>query len=502
IVVVMNLCASPRKNSLMDQNAVPPFIKGRRDDWKHEVHKSQCNVNLQFMYGDRFIPKRFNAEHINYNLKYLGTNLEKDILMTDQMLVCSYWRQNSFVRAINETFGVCNSRLLQFSNLQSHLSELSRSRSQDLDWSCTPRPRPMAYPNTTHEMPELCSSVDHNLMDWSLNGHMAVSFGQDVIIWHNQDETTMVFSVKRPRSLKYSPNGRYLAMGCTDSQHPVLELWKLQTVREFLVADGKYFQKSVGAICAIEWSQDSEKIVCGTSSGLLVVLQMPKLRTLHKLHKHNVEITCIRYSPHGQYLASADIQGQIYIYHSRQFKVLTRLRSKSSSVIFDWHPWSGVELAVCKYTHKTHFYLNKLDTTFLAEKSPPSIYIFNVPRREIVAFYQRADKKILINSINFSKITGELLVNVYRYDDQGCLNCEILVLSSFNRVVDIMGYKEGGMIFLMWSPDGTKIATAGLDESLSIWNFLHSNKNQDAKTKNRDRQMEQRSCLDLYRLLK
>ncbi|XP_060645071.1 protein cortex [Drosophila nasuta] len=478
----MNLCASPRKNSLMDQNAVPSFNKGRRDDWKHEVNKSQCNVNLKLTYGDRFIPKRFNAEDINYTLKYLETNKEKDILMADEMLVCSYWRQNSFVRAINETFGVRNSRLLQFSNLQSHLSDISRRTNQDCDWPCTPRPRPMAYPNTTHEMPR-CSLIDHNLMDWSINGHMAVSLGQDVIIWHNQGETTMVFSVKRPRSLKYSPNGRYLAMGCTDSQHPVLELWKLKTAKEFLVADGKYFQKSDGSICAIEWSQDSQKIVCGTGSGLLVVLQMPTLRTLYKLRKHTDKISSIRYSPNGQYLATADVQGLIYIFHSRQYKVLIRLRSKSSSIIFDWHPWSGVELAI-------------------SEKSPPSIYIFNVPRREIVAFYQRADKKIMINSINFSKITGELLVNVYRYDDQGCLSCEILVLSSFNRVVDIMGYKEGGMVFMMWSPDGTKIATAGLDESLSIWNFLHSNKVHDTKAKNRVHAMERRNSLELYRLFK
>lgn len=64
-------------------------------------------------------------------------------------------------------------------------------------------------------------------MDWSITDQMAVSFGQDVIVWHNRDETTMVFSVKNPRALRYSKNGKYLAIGCTDHGFPGMYIYSL-----------------------------------------------------------------------------------------------------------------------------------------------------------------------------------------------------------------------------------------------------------------------------------
>ncbi|XP_034474803.1 protein cortex isoform X2 [Drosophila innubila] len=323
----------------------------------------------------------------------------------------------------------------------------------------------------------------HNLMDWSISGQMAVSFGQDVIVFHNELETTMVYSVTHPGALKYSPNGRYLALGCRDFNYPILELWKLQPGQEFLVINGKYLQKWIKSVRCIEWSNDSEKIVCGTECGLILVLSVCSLRTLHRIRNHKHKIQCIRYSPNGQYLATADVKGEICIFHSKQYQLFMGFCFKTGDIAFDWHPWSNVELAV-------------------SEKSPASIYIFHVPRREIVAFYRRTNKKVLINSINYSKITGELLVNVYRYDNNGCPCCEILVLSSLNRVVDILGHQEGNLFFMMWSPDGSKLAGAGLDESFSIWNFYPKDKIDAKANKKKSCDVKQRSSLELYTLFK
>lgn len=142
---------------------------------------------------------------------------------------------------MNDTFGIRNAHLLKFNRMQPHLANLSRHNNLDGDWPCKPRSRPMAFPKATHDMPELsCTSFgkdyytirernshassDHisdlNLMDWSITDQMAVSFGQDIIVWHNRDETTMVFSVKNPAALKYSKDGKYLAIGCMDHGFP------------------------------------------------------------------------------------------------------------------------------------------------------------------------------------------------------------------------------------------------------------------------------------------
>ena len=42
---------------------------------------------------------------------------------------------------------------------------------------------------------------------------------------------------------------------------------------------------------------------------------------------------------------------------------------------------------------------------------------------------------------------------------------------------------EGGAQFLVWSPDGNKLATAGNDETLSIWNFITSFKKKSSDNK-------------------
>lgn len=69
-------------------------------------------------------------------------------------------------------------------------------------------------------MPGICSPVDYNMMDWSSGGMVAMSSGQDVMLWRNLDESTMVFSVESPTSLKYSPDGKHLAIGCMDRNYP------------------------------------------------------------------------------------------------------------------------------------------------------------------------------------------------------------------------------------------------------------------------------------------
>ncbi|KAH8411925.1 hypothetical protein KR222_002516, partial [Zaprionus bogoriensis] len=431
--------------------------------------------------GDRFIPLRYRPENIELNANYIHENEDMDLLQADLTQQSSYWRQNSFVREMNNTFGIRSARLLQFNQMQSHLAGRFNP---DKDWPCMPRPRPMAFPNATHEMPELCTSFDLNLMDWSITGQMAVSFGEDVIIWHNRDETTMVFSVKHPRALKYSPDGKFLAIGCMDSGFPVLELWKLQHAKDFLVSDGKYFRRSVQSVCCIAWSNDSREIVCGMENGLLMVLGMPSVCKLHRIQKHKNKITCIRFSANDLYMASADMKGNVIVFSLMQYRVMHRLLAKAGNVILDWHPWTGVDLAIC-------------------EKYPPSICIFNVPREDIVAYYQRFDKKILINSISFNRLTGELLVNIYKPedgDDNSC--CEILVLASFNRIVDILGNRERGSVFMMWSPDGTKLATAGLDESFSVWEFFSKHHLESKVRKIKSKCPEKRSELELYRLFK
>lgn len=142
---------------------------------------------------------------------------------------------------MNKVFNIEENRLLQFSDMQCKYSRTGRQK-MDSDWFCKPRARPVAFATTTNEMPELCTSfgktlmisespvsspiyniitkIDLNMMDWSVNDQMALSFDENLIIWRNRDDTSMIFNVERTSSLKYSPNGKYLAIGCKDDENP------------------------------------------------------------------------------------------------------------------------------------------------------------------------------------------------------------------------------------------------------------------------------------------
>ena len=61
-------------------------------------------------------------------------------------------------------------------------------------------------------------------------------------------------------------------------------------------------------------------------------------------------------------------------------------------------------------------------------------------------------------------------------DGTVCSDYKVLVLSSLDRMVDILRIPDGGARFLMWSPDGTRVATTGNDETLTMWNFYSAKK--------------------------
>ncbi|XP_017041310.1 protein cortex [Drosophila ficusphila] len=479
----MSVCDSPNKYSKLDKKSMTPFKKVRRKNWKQEAsYKTDTITSHEESYGgDRFIPKRFKRENIEFNLKYIGKRKEHDILETGVPLAASYWRQSGFIANINKTFRIQDRRLLQFSNMQGTRFEVVNSESADSDWPCNPRARPYAIQNATHEMSGICSPIDYNLMDWSSGGMVAMSSGQDIMLWRNLDESTMVFSVDCPSALKYSPDGQYLAIGCMDRNYPVLDIWEVRSPVEFFVSYRKLLIKSMGYISCIEWSHDGKQLTCGTYCGMILVLAMPKLRTVRQFSEHRHKVNKIKFNPTRKYFASSDTGGTIFIFDAVHNVRLLKLGGKS--IIFDWHPWTGEDLAI-------------------AERCPASIFIFNIPRRQFVASYGRRDGRIVVKTVTFSKITGELLVNIIRRDESGFAICEILVLASLNRVVDLMSHQDRGTLFLMWSPDGTNIATSGLDETFSMWNFFPTHKQKAILRKQAQQTKDNCSSLGLYKSIR
>lgn len=236
-------------------------------------------------------------------------------------------------------------------------------------------------------------TLEENMIDWSSNGQIAVLFGHDVMIWKSKEDITMVFNVRYPSALAYSPNGEYLAISCKTGEHPgeqiklklkpelilfalslslfwaripeildetrpsytnfclflVVELWDVQSPN-FSVQSGQIFEHKYTHILALAWDRPGTHLVCGSHFGTIFVLSVPNMNIIMKFHKHYLPITIIRFSPNRRYMASGDEEGNLVVYNWGSCSVHLYIYSRRGlRVVFDWHPWTDSDLVICKY---------------------------------------------------------------------------------------------------------------------------------------------------------
>lgn len=224
------------------------------------------------------------------------------------------------------------------------------THSGEYDWRCIPRSKPLAFAETTHDSPGFDSTFDPNMVDWSVNGQIVASFGQDLIIWKRTDDVTMLFNVKSIKALAFSPDGKTLAIGCKINEYPVLELWKVVNSTKSLVINGKVFSADHSDLHCLIWNHSGSQIIGGTGLGCLYVLSVPDLKVVRKVRRHKLPINRIMLSPNMRYIASGDTSGDIVVYNWCSCDVYLVVCSKRKlHTHFDWHPWNGDDLVIGKY---------------------------------------------------------------------------------------------------------------------------------------------------------
>ncbi|XP_073837958.1 cdc20/fizzy protein cortex [Musca autumnalis] len=453
------MCGKMRNDTAMKSKGFS--VQKRTDQWENEVIEKNLppDKHIPFSYGDRFIPRRFLLSTCERNLKLAPSKPPRDVLQLCTSV--NYWRENAFIPMMNVINQMNDDRIYSLADpAVKSAGSMTRIKCRErnpckigLDWPCKPRHKPCAYSDITFDLPDYNTNCEQNLVDWSTKGQIALSFGQDVIIWQSKEDITMAFNIQCPSSLAFSPSGEFLAIGCKCLNFPALELWDVARTDDFSIFCGKVFNLWYGDVLCIEWNTTGTQIVCGTRFGTIYVLSVPELFTIKKLQKYHLPITILRFSPTMRYLATGDAEGNIVIYNSNMYTEYLSVKSRRKlNVVFDWHPWTGVDLAI-------------------SEDVPASIVLLHVPSKKIVAYYQQNGRKFAINSISFSKITGELLVSTSSQDGGLCNDYKVLVMSSLDRIVDILRIPDGGARFLTWSPDGTRVATTGSDETLTMWKF-------------------------------
>lgn len=136
------------------------------------------------MYGDRFIPRRYNGFQLdfpkdhhkimssdflqlvsNYQLFKIRFLKKKSLIFQKNKI--GYWRLHYFLVNLNTIMDMKNVQTLLLYDLTNQLicqkqlnnnpklflNETSIKNMEELDWPCTPRKKPLAFVESSHDMP-------------------------------------------------------------------------------------------------------------------------------------------------------------------------------------------------------------------------------------------------------------------------------------------------------------------------------------------------------------
>lgn len=465
------------RNKVSKANSDGNFQVKKRAQYENEIIKCESKlVAIPISYGDRFIPRRYFGKQVS-SLKRLNTNPvdenenENDIFNLKKQPF--YWRLHNYRINIGMQLGfVENDRLLNFHDATTQLDcirlhnmnptktdlKVPSKSTEELDWSCKPRAKPLSYNDSTHDMPGFDDYVNgNNIIDWSSLGQIAASFDSSLVLWgpptkRDKETSTVLYELKNVRALRYSPDGKKLALSVNGITSSMLQIWDITDKMSIFTKTSCIFLKErpFEALRCIEWESTGKRIICGMSSGTVFVLNYPALETIHRFNGHRSSISNIKFSINNTFIAITDLSGKLSILRNNtNFEMY--LNNKDAHYI-SWHPWVETNIMI-------------------GFQSPASIHLLDLKTKTTIAHYRRNDSQYTLCAMSLNPLSAELVAS-FTHQLNGNTQSDILVMASMNRIVDNISAHQDAVYYVLWDPTGTKIATAGQDESLNIWHFF------------------------------
>ncbi|XP_058118960.1 protein cortex-like [Anopheles coustani] len=439
-------------------------------------------------FGDRFIPRRYALRRSSQFVEDSKMeNVTDPIKMKD---VCGFWRHHHYTTVLKELFELVpfRNKILTFhektcrrvSNplaIRTNLEWVTRPahpNRQKLDWSCNPRLKPMAFIEAVHDLPNIKRHYQ-KIIDWSSGGQIAAIFNKKLVIWEPNTDVTIGLGFQHATAIAFNPTGDRLAIAMYFMDRAILDILEVRSEQFGKHGVVKIVEGSEVLLTCLTWDGSGRYVVCGFACGMLSVVDVQTGSGDGTNHRsveypaHNSLILMIKFSCGFKYLATGDLDGEVYIWSWSAGQLAVIKHMIASFVFFDWHPWREDEIVI-------------------ADSEPVLISLHHVPSRQVVSYYRREEPDCIVTALSFNKVSGELVVCFTYADDDK--QPEIVVLASLDRVVDVLRNHEESIVHLLWSPDGKQLASIGHDETLTIWNFFGSPPNGNTRGKNRKRKLQ------------
>uniref|UniRef100_A0A2A4J7B4 Uncharacterized protein n=1 Tax=Heliothis virescens TaxID=7102 RepID=A0A2A4J7B4_HELVI len=383
--------------------------------------------------------------------------------VADDVWYTKYLQQKKYASYLDEAFGLEPMRPEQ---------TLDEEDSVQL-WPCVPRKRSyLSSADSILDLPTYSYAAFPELLDWSNDNILVAALGRNYHkwSWRTQSLISQGYTEYEIHCCKFDPQGKLLIVG-TD----------YRTVEVHDNAQSKCIVKNYCqsldevpppcSITAMDWSPTGNSFVIGCSRGVLSTFTRSAKPITHR-HVNRNSILIVRVSPDARYVtATAVNDDDVLVFTWPDLQVFLSLKSDWTIKALTWHPWRSALLGIGAVT-------STLSARVALWDAPTG----KVRKRTLERNHYCLDAML------FSRRTGELVLSLWNTDRESSTpkTCsQLVVMSDSDTVVDQWGEGRTGLDrvrTMVFSPDGTKLATATADEDLIIWNFLPEDKRKRKKS--------------------
>ncbi|CAH0719596.1 unnamed protein product, partial [Brenthis ino] len=340
-------------------------------------------------------------------------------------------------------------------------------------WPCIPRKKTyLSSADSILDLPTYSYATFPELLDWSNDNILVAALGMNYHkwSWRTQSLTSQGYTQNEILCCKFDPRGELLALG-TDKK--TVEIHNNSMSKRVGINTCRCVDKynRVCSITAVDWSPTGNSFATGCSWGL--VSSFSRAATVISWqHFLREAILLVRVSPDARYLAVAAVNtSMVLLLTWPTLEKYSSFESDWTIRTITWHPWRSALLGVGAVTPDLQ----------------ARIALWDAPTSKVKET-SLGPKRYSLDTMLFSHRTGELVLSLWN-SDRAILHpktcTQLVVMSDPETVVDQWGEGRTGLDrvrTMVFSPDGTKLATATSDEDLIIWNFLPED-NSKKKTK-------------------